>query len=549
MSADVESLVDAGRRALDGGEWPVARASFEAALERHHSAEALRGLAEALWWLGETHASVRARETACAASSANGDLAEAALDGIQLCLIYRASLGNAAASHGWLTRAARLAEQAGPVGLDGWILLCRASVANDDGKRAEAHDWASQALEAARASGDMDLELCALSEMGSALLALGQLEQGTALLDEAMAAALAEGRPDTVVYTSCRTITGCSRSWQVRRAAQWVRAADDFTRRYGSPHLYAVCRIHHGRVLVANGRWPEAEEELRAALELARAGEPGLQAEALAVLAGLRVDQGRTDEAERLLEGLDDRPQAAEPLAAVRLAGGDPDAAIALLQRRLHELADSDAASPLELLVEAEIARGRQDAAVQAAQRLAVLAERTRCEVAGARAERALGRVSTDQPAGGDRLRTAIARFSELEMPVEAARAGLLLAEALREVDRPSAVHEVRSACLCFERIGARPDADRAAALLRSLGVKAARPRAPGTGSLTRREHEVLALLAEGLTNRQIAQRLYLSPKTVEHHVRSVLFKLDLSNRTEAAAFAVRTLAGGSARD
>jgi DNA-binding NarL/FixJ family response regulator len=61
-------------------------------------------------------------------------------------------------------------------------------------------------------------------------------------------------------------------------------------------------------------------------------------------------------------------------------------------------------------------------------------------------------------------------------------------------------------------------------------------------GGLTTREREVLALLAEGLSNREIAARLFITPKTVEHHVGHLLTKLDLKRRGEAAAFAARHL-------
>lgn len=107
------------------------------------------------------------------------------------------------------------------------------------------------------------------------------------------------------------------------------------------------------------------------------------------------------------------------------------------------------------------------------------------------------------------------------------------LARTVAPARPDEAVPEAEAALATFERIGARTDADAAAALLRSLGA-APRPGRRNTGELTDREQEVLRLLGLGLTNPEIAARLHISRKTAAHHVSSVLNKLGVRNRTEA---------------
>jgi DNA-binding NarL/FixJ family response regulator len=124
---------------------------------------------------------------------------------------------------------------------------------------------------------------------------------------------------------------------------------------------------------------------------------------------------------------------------------------------------------------------------------------------------------------------------------LDTARARFELARLLASTARPEAADVGSRAFAELESLGAAREADEAAALLRELGVKTkAGPRA--TGLLTQRELEVLRLLAEGLTNTEIAGRLYISPKTVEHHVARIYRKLDVRTRAEAAAYAVRNL-------
>lgn len=541
--------------ALEAADWDAAREHFEVAVREDPSPDGLYGLGTALWWLGDTDGSVRAQERAYAEFRHRCDPLSAALTALTLCLVYGSSLGNLAAARGWMGRLARLVEDCDLSPMRGWLSLCKAVHANETADPTTAEVQATEALETARRTGDLDLELCALSELGFTLAQAGRIAAGSALMDEAMAGALSgEGRQlQTVVFAGCRSITACTRALEFGRALQWIRAAEGFTRRYGNLHLYTTCRTQYGSVLLYQGRWDEAERELRAALRIGRSAEPFVHGEALAKLAELRVAQGRLEEAEALLRGFEDHGAATVPRAQVHLRRGEPELAAALLHRALATLGqECVAAAPLcELTAEAEIAVGDVRAAVERAGRMAKAGERAGCQVMLACGSRALGRAglaSGDDAGAAGHLGRALEVFTSLEMPLDQARTHLLLARTRRQDAPAAAIAEARTALATFEGLGAAPDADEASAFLRALGVRPVRqgPRRTADG-LTRREEEVLALVCEGLSNREIADRLFLTRKTVEHHVRSVLAKLGATNRTEAAAYAVRHLSADAA--
>jgi DNA-binding NarL/FixJ family response regulator len=123
-------------------------------------------------------------------------------------------------------------------------------------------------------------------------------------------------------------------------------------------------------------------------------------------------------------------------------------------------------------------------------------------------------------------------------------RGGARYAAALALIDTDDAV-ALRDAHSQLQELGAAPAAAHAARRLRELGEKAI-PRGPtprtqaNAGGLTARELEVLPLLAEGLRNAEIAKRLIISPKTVDHHVSAILRKLDVRTRAQAASAAGR---------
>ena len=547
MEDELQALVTSGDQALERGDWAAARASFRAVLDLGETAEALNGLGQALWWLGETHESVAYRERAYGEFRRRPDPVQATTIALVLCVHYQANIGNPAASAGWLARATRLVEEFQLGDFRGWLLLMEAAEA-EDGSAGEK--LAREAMAFATESGDLDLELCALAQIGSSLVKQGRVDEGLAFLDEAMAGSLGGegGNFDTVVFTSCEMIGSCTHCADFERAVQWIRAADRFTERYGCSFLYVFCRTLYGSVLVATGDWAQAERELETALKESRGSQPALHSLSAATLAELRVMQGRIEEAERLVMGLEDQAAAAPAVASIHLGRGNPGLTATVVRRSLETVGanEIERALLLELLGEAEIAEGTPELAADRGRGLAVLGTALECRVIIGRGERLWGRALTangNARAGRAHLEGALSEFVALGMPFESARTHLTLGDCLRLLDPEVAVAEARAALAIFEDLGARGQADAAAALLRELGIKAARSGPKGLATLTNREQEVLALLGEGLSNPEIAERLYVSRKTVEHHVAAILSKLGARNRAEAAIKAVRRLA------
>jgi len=505
--------------------------------------EALFGLANALFWLGDIAGTIANCEKAYAGFRRRGDPMFAAGAALSLVGYNKGFLGNTAAARGWLSRAARIIESEVPQ-LRGELLGATAYVTEDP---VESEVLARQAVEIGRANGNSDLELMAIHAVGQALVQQGRTEEGMSLLDEAMAGVIGGegGDPLTVAQMSCMTMVVCGSCFDLERATQWVQSLERFIDRYGCPFLYAECRTYYGRVLFENGDWPAAEAFLTEAISMSRGVFPAPHAFASGTLAELRLAQGRVEDAARVLRGAEGREEAAEAVALLHLAQGEPSAAATVLRRRLAATSPDrlDVAAVIALLGEAEIALGEPAAAIERGRALVALGAASNCQLIVAHGERLVGqaRALTDVPAACKHLETALAAFTRAGIPYRAAQTRLLLARVLGRNDRGVAAAEARAALSVFEDLGADRDADGAAALMRDLGLKAARTGPKNIGRLTKREQEVLALLGEGLSNPEIAERLFLSRKTVEHHVARIFSKLGLRGRAEAAALSARS--------
>jgi len=537
-----EGQIGAGFQAMAAGDWLRARDAFSAVLEVAEAPEAFFGLGNALFWLGDIAGTIASCEKAYGGFRRRGDLMFAAGAALLLVGYNKGYLGNTAAARGWLSRAARIIESEVPE-LRGELLGATAYVTDDP---VESEALARQAAEIGRANGNSDLELMAMHAVGQALVQQGRTEEGMSLVDEAMAGVIGgEGRdPMTVAQMSCMTMVVCGSCFDLERATQWVQSLQGFIDRYGCPFLYAECRTYYGRILFENGDWAGAEAYLTDAIAMSRGVFAAPHAFAAGTLAELRLAQGRAEDAARVLHGVEGRDEAAAAVASVHLQQGQPLAAAAVLRRRLAATSPDrlDVAAVIELLGEAEIALDDGSAAIERGHALVSLGRVNDCDLIVAHGERLLGHAFalTDAPVACTHLEAALAAFVRAGIPYRAAQTRLLLAQVLGRNDREVAGAEARAALSVFEDLGAGRDADAAAALLRDLGMKAARTGPKNVGRLTKREQEVLGLLGEGLSNPEIAERLFLSRKTVEHHVARILSKLGLRGRAQAAALAAR---------
>lgn len=544
-TAAAEGGLAEGYEALASGNWAVARTAFAAALAEEESPEALDGLGRALWWLRETEQAVVYRERAYSGFRRDGELARAARIALWLSREYALVWGNEAAANGWLARAERLLADVAPDAERGWLELARAERAREP---AAAEQLAGSALDVAVKTRDADLELRALAQLGLAEVSRGEVDRGLGRLDEAMAAATGgeAATLETFADVCCTLMLACELAGDTERPKQWSEVFETFVRQYDHVSLLAFCRTCCADVYAANGRVDAAEEELVAALrELREAGQRARCVHPAARLAEIRVQQGRFEEAELLLEGFEGEPEAVQAAVGLRLARGEPRAATALLEAHLSEVARASllAAPFLSQLVEARIADDDVAGARQAGAELEAVAETSGRERVAALAALALGRVAAanEDASAVDLLQRAVNLFAALPSPLGAARARLELARAHAGSAPQVAIDLARRARTELESLGAVREADAAAALMRDLGAKG-RAGPKDYGVLSRRELEVLRLVGEGLTNGEIGARLYISPKTAEHHVGRIYSKLRLRTRTELAAYAVRNL-------
>ena len=535
--------LEIGREAYDRREWAAAHGALrEAARDEALEARDLWRLALSSYLIGREAEFLSALEEAHLAHLSRGEAPDAVRCAFWMGM-HLMNRGEPARGGGWLARGARLLEQGSQECAErGYLLVSGGYRDFSTGRYEDAARTAAEAVAVGQTFGDADLVTLALHLQGRALLRAGRVDEGLEILDEAMVAVSADDlTPLMTGLVYCSVIGACREVHALERAREWTDALEDWCRRQPDMVSYTgECRGYRAEILCRTGEWRAAIDQ---ALEAAETFALGPDPRASGFAHYLRGDAlrllGELDAAEEAYADASQCGHEPQPgLSLLRLAQGRAAAAAAAITRALTETTDPLRRARLlpagiEVMLESgdiEQAKAYCGELQSLSQRLAAGALEPVVSRAVGAIELAAGRPKEALPP----LRRAWRAFQATDAPYDAARTRLLLSEACEALgDQDGAGLERAAARAELERLGAARD-------VAALDAQGPSPRGGSDHGLTRREQEVLALIATGRSNRAIGQELFISEKTVARHVSNIFAKLGLSSRAAATAFAYR---------
>jgi DNA-binding CsgD family transcriptional regulator len=299
------------------------------------------------------------------------------------------------------------------------------------------------------------------------------------------------------------------------------------------------------------GRWAAANATAEETSRLAQdTGQAELEAHSLVWRALIAASQGDEDRCRDLIERaraitathpmslIDDA--ARWVLGVLELAAGHAEPALAQLEPIVHPVVALLASLDR---IEAATRAGRREPAQRWLDELAAFAAASEAPWARARLAHCRAALATAAEASETFYVEPLAEYAGAERPFERARSELAYGEFLRrQRRRVDAREHLRAALETFDELNAKPWADRARSELRASGETARGRREPSArDQLTPQELQVARFVSQGLSNREVGAQLFLSPRTVDFHLRNVFAKLGISSRTELAALRLET--------
>lgn len=530
------SLLEQAREACAHGRWSDAYRHFRAASESAElTTDDLEALADAAWWLGHNDESLTLSEHVYRRLLEDEDVPRAAQYAVETALLWFLR-GEQAVGSGWINRSVRLLDNLPECSAHGYLSYLEAAEAVGQGRFEAAIELTRHIQALADRQGDRTLYAAGLVLEGNAVVKQGRVEHGLAMLDEAMLPVrMGEVRPTWAGNLYCQLMGLFIELGDVYRARAWTDATERWCDRHSNPAMFVgICRVHRAQLLHVEGAWQDAEQYAEQACRDLAAMNIGVVAEGQYLIGELCRRRGNLADAGEAYRRAHDLGRDPQPgLALLQLAEGRAQAADTALRTALAGTDQPLARAPLlAAQVEVAAATGDVELASAAADELTGVADTygTVGLIAAARQAAGTARLAAGEPERAlPLLRDALRRWRDVDAGFETARIRCLLARALESVgDVDAAAREVEAATAVFTKLGAT-------SALRELGAP---PGAMYPGGLSAREAEVLACVAAGRTNRQIATELGISERTVERHLSNIFVKLDVSSRTEAAGYA-----------
>jgi LuxR family maltose regulon positive regulatory protein len=542
---DVQRLLERGAESLQRREWRQAHELFRQAVTVDPVPPAAwEGLATAAICLDDASTYRSANERAYREYLERHDFRGAARAAIQLAVYHDAYRGEMAIANGWFERARSLLDTVPAADEHAWLAFWKAHLAihvHEEIGRGEP-----SLVDAARISQTCNIggELSLLMRGLRSLLAIsgGSIDEGLRRLDEATTEVISGNRlsPLTVGWTFCYLLEACENVRDFDRASQWIDRAMETEREIGVRHHAGACRSHYIGILLWRGDYAGAEREVETMRQEIGDIAPTYTALCDIRLGEVRRRQGRLDEAAALLEPLAAQPLGMLSLAALALDRGHPKTAVELVERYFRRISESDLVRRLhgfDLLARAQLALQALDSARAAVDEVGRIVARSATPLMRASAQELAAMIATAEGHLDEARRLfedAIDGYDLALAPYEATAARLRLGEVLGALERDEPARKIfESARAAAERLGA--------ARLAKLAESSNPARTvPESAALSAREIEVLALVAQGCSNQEIGERLFISAFTVKRHIANILTKLDLPTRAAAAAYAIR---------
>jgi LuxR family transcriptional regulator, maltose regulon positive regulatory protein len=547
-------MIHDGWNALARGEWEEARNLLERAIRSEETAEGYEAAAWACWWMNDAAAVFTYREKAYHLFLQENNNTAASRMASWIGVDYLEFKGELAIASGWFQRAEKLLKGEKDSYELALITILKARLAYLVEKDADlALKLTEESLRISRAVKSTEGEMIAEALKGFLLVTRGNISEGMPLLDDAVLLALSAETSDVnmIVNTCCFLIDACHRVRDYERAGEWCIKVKEICRKWRYRAMFASCRTQYASVLILRGNWKEAEEELTAAAGELKQFRPLQVSSGLVRLADLRRKQGRWVEAEKLLDEV--KSHSMKPVVNGWLAydKGDYDTALNTAERLLRKIPageKTERIEGLELIIRSFVKTGRMEEAEKSLNELEEI-EKTigtlpiKAALLSARGiyNCAAGKY---RDAAAD-LEDAVDLYDQIVSPFESAQTRIILAEVLITMGESSrAEEELAAAKKIFRDLGAEKNLSKAGLMLKNISSGATlEVEAAGNIVFTRREKDVLGMIAEGESNKKIAEKLFLSVRTIEKHISNIYQKLGIkgkSARAYAASWAVK---------